>query len=257
MYPVVLTVDAKNNSPVKTTYNMMTKSLEIRVPNTTAFDFTRVIDTRKAWARYDTKLGGSIPGDARSETNRDNEVVSLNIEKGEWKNYYIAITVRSEVDPSKPEEDNPGIYYALDVYTLTIHRDDMRRTLPTVGEAGMGLMSYLRNTGTTYGGDAIMFAFMILAAVSTLGALIIPNKFKVIGMIISAFLGLALIAMPNLDYFLYFQAKGYQIEPGYFVLMILGVLLVLMGVFDWIRCRSEYREEQIRIYGEDVFKKKK
>ncbi len=255
-YTVTLTKDTKNNSPVLLTRNNIKKTIDIRVPNATTFDFSRVIDSRKAWAKYDNE--GFLPIKTRDESV---EVTSLPIKQGESLAYYVAITLKSEQDPSALEGAEPSpIYYALDGYTLYINRDDTRRTLPTVGEIGGGFMSELESKEAgefkIYNGDAGIFIFMILAAMSTLLAFVVPSKFKVVELILSAILGIGLIVTPILDMGFY-TANKFEIEAGWYILIALGALIILAGVFDFIRCTDEYRKEQIRLYGEDVFKKKK
>jgi len=255
-YTVTLTKDTKNNSPVLLTRNNIKKTIDIRVPNATTFDFSRVIDSRKAWAKYDNE--GFLPIKTRDESV---EVTSLPIKQGESLAYYVAITLKSEQDPSALEGAEPSpIYYALDGYTLYINRDDTRRTLPTVGEIGGGFMSELESKEAgefkIYNGDAGIFIFMILAAMSTLLAFVVPSKFKVVELILSAILGIGLIVTPILDMGFYTSNK-FEIEAGWYILIALGALIILAGVFDFIRCTDEYRKEQIRLYGEDVFKKKK
>ena len=55
---------------------------------------------------------------------------------------------------------------------------------------------------------------------------------------------------------MFFGPNKYDFAPGFFILIALGVLIILAAAFDYYRENDEYRKEQIRIYGEDVFKKK-
>ncbi|MBR2860690.1 MAG: hypothetical protein IKB86_02490 [Clostridia bacterium] len=257
-YTLTLTKDTKNNSPALVTRDNKEGTIDIRVPNATTFDFTRVIDSRKAWARYDNPY--FQPFNTRDDTK---EVTSLPIKQGESLAYYVAITLKSEDDPKNPaaEGQEPKVvYYALDGYTLYIYRDDTRRTLPTVGEVGGGILSEAKTKEAgefkIASEDTGIISFMVAAAISTLLALIVPNKFQAVELGIASVLGVALAVVPVLD--LGFYTKyNFLIEPGVYILMALGVVIILAAVFNFIRCRDEYRKEQIRIYGEDVFKKKK
>ncbi len=256
VYKIILQKDTKNDSPVLLSRDNNEKTVTIRVPNATNFDFTRVIDSRKAWARYPNAIAGALDG-----RSSDNEVTSLSVKQGKTEEYNIAISLKSEVNPNSMSDEPSEVFYPLEMYKLTVKRDANKKTLPTVGEIGLGVLSAretAKNDDVTafYTGDAVMFAFMIVAAISTLGAFIIPPKFKFIGLIISGILGLGLIVTPLLDYFMFFSSNKFNIEAGWFILMILGLLIVLAAVFDYIRCTAEYRAEQIRLFGEDAFKKK-
>ena len=261
VYTVTLNKDTYNNTPVSLTRNNADKTITVRVPNTSNFDFTRVINSKYAWAQYPNAIAGAIT-DRSPETDKKYEVTSLSLGAGDSRSYYIAISVKSEENPMSTEENAGSVYFPLTMYTLNVKRDAKRKTLPTVGEIGMGLLSIkptAENNGVAalYTGDMIMYAFMILAAVSTLFALIIPNKFKFVELVIGCILGAALIAFPLVDYFMFFGNQGFYIEAGWIVLMVLGLLIAIMSVFDCYRCRSEYMAEYIRIYGEKEKKPKK
>ena len=103
-----------------------------------------------------------------------------------------------------------------------------------------------------YDDDAFMFAFMILGAVSALFAFIIPNKFKLIELVIAEIMGIGLVVLPILD-MMFYTSYGFLVDPGVFFLIALGVLIMLAAVWDYIRCTAEYKAEMIHIYGEDYF----
>ena len=252
-YDLILNKESKNNSLTSLSISKSKKSITIDVPNATAFDFTRVIEDRKAWCRFDNKNVGSIS--ERSDV--DNEVTSVNLKLGETKSFYISIALKSETNR---KGEASAVYYPTTMYTASVYRDDLHSTLPAVGEIGLGIeskkLSDEKGEAILAGSDTYMFIFMIAALISTLCAFVIPAKIGWIQLAVSSLLGAALIVVPILDYTLFFGANGYDFKPGWFILIALGVLILLAGVFNFIRCRSEYREEQIRIYGEDVFKKK-
>ncbi len=246
-YTLTIHKEPKNDVVTTLSRNNAEKTIDVTVANISHFKLSNVIDSRKAWARYPNGIAGMM-----ENRDKDQEVTSIKIDKGSTENMYVAISLR---DPATET------YFPLDMYTLTIKRDAKRQTLPTVGEVGMGVLSSKltkENDGvlTLYTGDAIMFTFMILAAVSTLFALIIPAKFKLVELFVGSLLGAALIVFPILDYVMFFSSNAFYTEAGWIILMVLGALIILASVFDYIRCRSEYREEQIRIYGDAAFTKK-
>ena len=162
---------------------------------------------------------------------------------------------------SAEEGKSSIVYYPLDMYTLIIYRDDIRSTLPTVGEFGMGVLSAKATTDaggtmTLYSGDAWMFLLMILALVSTLFSFVIPNKLRIIQTITGSLLGLLLIVMPILDS-MFFMQNNFIVEPGMYILIALGVLIIFFAVFDFIRCHAEYTAELVHLYGEDYKEQRK
>lgn len=252
-YTVTLTRATDGSEKTKAICNSVKKTVDITIPDADQFDFTRVIDSRKAWAQFSNRISTAVDSSARQE------VTNIAVATGKELNMNVGFTIKSEINPTSSESD--GIYYAIEMYDFRIYRDATHKTLPTVGETGLGIMSAQetkKNDGKMklYTGDAFMFAFMIAAAVSTLGAFIIPAKFKWIEAIISTILGLGLVAVPLLDYFMFYQPQNFDLEAGWFVLIVMGVIIVLAGLFDAYRCMKEYKDEQIRIYGEDAFKKK-
>ena len=149
------------------------------------------------------------------------------------------------------------MYYPLDVYEVYVSRDAVRETLPVVGEIGGGLLSTEKNGKIEfYEKDFFMFTFMILAAVSTIFAFTIPNKFRIVELIVAIILGLGLTVIPVIDIMFYSQHK-FQYDPGCFILIAVGVIIMLWAIFDYIRCTSDYKKEQIHIYGEDFFSKER
>ena len=93
-----------------------------------------------------------------------------------------------------PQEEGQSsiVYYPLDMYTLEIYRDDIRSTLPTVGEFGMGILSAKATseadgTMTLYSGDAWMFLLMILALISTCSALSFRINFVLFKPLLAAY----------------------------------------------------------------------
>lgn len=251
-YTVTFKKDVKNNSKVLVQRNNSKGTIDIRVPKATTFDFSRVIDTKTAWLKQDSKT----PQQFTSTQNR--ELKSISIDAGDVISYYVAITLKSEVDPTaellgKPEEESTAVYLPLDIYTLTVERDAERNTLPVVGEIGGSLLSENVNGKMSfYDDDAVMFAYMILGAMSALFAFIMPNKFKLIELVIAEIMGISLVILPILDT-MFYTKYDFLIDPGVFVLIALGVLIMLVAVWDYIRCRAEYRAEMIHIYGEDYF----
>lgn len=252
-YTVTLTRATDGSEKTRAICNAVKKTVNITVPDADQFDFTRVIDSRKAWAKFSNRISTAVDSSAREE------VTNIAVKQGEEQNMNVGFTIKSEINPTSGESD--GIYYAIEMYDLRIYRDSLHKTLPTVGETGLGIMSAKeteKNDGKMkiYTGDAWMFAFMIAAAISTLGAFIIPAKVKWIEAVVSTILGLALVAVPLLDYFMFYQTWNFQLEAGWFVLIALGVLVILTGLLDTYRCMKEYKDEQIRIYGDAAFKKK-
>jgi len=268
-YKVILNKDKSNKALTIVTRDVKRKTITVRVPNATAFDFTRVIDKTNPWYQYKNNSLSKRYDDVKSLT----EVRSMEIpicEDRQYKQYNVGLTLRSETtEENSTAETAAYVYYPLNMYTLAIMRDPIRKTLPTVAEIGGGLLSNAE-TNENYSPeeieagnfkisskDTFMFVFMILAAVTTLCAFIISNKLKFIEMGFGIILGGGLIAMPILDWVIFYSKHNFGTEIGWIVLMVLGVLIILASVFDCYRCRSEYKEEQIRIYGADVFKKKK
>ena len=257
VYTVLLSKGAEQEMSTAVNVNKVEKKLTISVPNASTFDFGRVIDTKNIWAIYDNRLTGFAEG--------IKEARSLPVKRGERLQYYTAITLKSETNPmsTAPEEEGKSsvVYYPLDMYTLEIYRDDIRSTLPTVGEFGMGILSAKETndagTMTLYSGDAWMFMLMILALISTLFSFVIPNKFRIIQTITGSLLGLLLIVMPILDYTMFFSQNHFIIEPGMYILIALGVLILFFSIFDFARCHAEYVAEQIHLYGEGYKERRK
>ena len=252
VYTVTFNKDVKNNSKVRVERNIADATITIRVPKATTFDFARVIDTKTAWLKQDTKMPqqfSSIEG---------KELKSIPIDPGAAVSYYVAITLKSEVDPTaqllgKPEETSDSVYLPLDIFTLTVERDAERNTLPVVGEIGGSVMSKeLNGKMEFYDEDAFMFAFLILGAMSALFAFVIPNKFKIIELVIAEIMGIGLVILPILDMSFY-TSYGFLVDPGVYILIVLGVLVMLAAVWDYLRCTAEYKAEMIHIYGEDYF----
>lgn len=252
VYTVTFNKDVKNNSQVRVERNIADATITIRVPKATTFDFARVIDTKTAWLKQDTKMAqqfSSIDG---------KELKSIALDPGAAVSYYAAITLKSEVDPTakllgKPEENSGPVYLPLDIFTLTVERDAERNTLPVVGEIGGSVMSKEVNGKMEfYDDDIFMFAFMILGAMSALFAFIIPNKFKLIELVIAEIMGIGLVILPILDMSFY-TSYGFLVDPGVYILIVLGVLIMLVAVWDYLRCTAEYKAEMIHIYGEDYF----
>jgi len=251
-YTVVFNKDVKNNSSVLVNRDVTKGTITIRVPKATTFDFSRVIDTKTAWLKQDTKSPQQF------SSISDKELKSIPLDPGQVLSYYAAITLKSEVDPTavllgKAEEGSGPVYLPLDVYTLTIERDALHNTLPVVGEIGGSVMSTQANGKMDfYDDDALMFVFMILGAVSALFAFVIPNKFKLIELVIAELMGVGLIILPILDMNFYTK-HNFLVDAGAYILIVLGVLIMLVAVWDYIRCSAEYRAEMIHIYGEDYF----
>lgn len=251
-YTVTFNKDVKNNSGVLVSRDITEGTITIRVPKATTFDLTRVIDTKTAWLRQDTKM----PQQFTSLDNR--ELKSISLEAGEAISYYVAITLKSEVDPAavllgKPEEESQAVYLPLDIYTLTVERDSLHNTLPVVGEIGGSILSKeVNNKMEFYDDDAFMLAFMVIGAISTLFALIIPNKFKIIELVVAELMGIGLVVLPILDT-MFYTKYDFLMDPGVIILIVLGVLIMLVAVWDYIRCTAEYKTEMIHIYGEDYF----
>lgn len=252
-YTVTLTRATDGSEKTKAICNSVKKTVDITIPDEDQFDFTRVIDSRKAWAQFSNRISTAVDSSARQE------VTNIAVATGKELNMNVGFTIKSEINPTSSESD--GIYYAIEMYDFKIYRDSSHKTLPTVGETGLGIMSAQetkKNDGKMklYTGDAFMFAFMIAAAVSTLGAFIIPAKVKWIEAAVSAILGAGLIVFQVLDYVMFYKPWNFNLEAGWFVLIALGVLIIATGIFDTFRCMKEYKDEQIRIYGENAFKKK-
>ena len=252
VYTVTFNKDAKNNSKVLVKRDIKKATITVRVPKATTFDFARVIDTKTAWIKQDT----TQPNPISSIDGR--EIKSVSIDPGAAVSYYCAITLRSEIDnrdilAGKKEEDSNIVYLPLDIFTLTVERDAERNTLPVVGEIGGSIMSKEANGKINfYDDDAFMLAFMVLGAISALFAFIIPNKFKLIELVIAEIMGIGLVILPILDMSFY-TSYGFMADPGAYILIVLGVLLMLVAVWDYIRCTAEYKAEMIHIYGEDYF----
>lgn len=253
VYTVIFNKDTKNNSKVlvqRKTGDDAT--ITIRVPKATTFDFARVIDTKTAWIKQDTKNPQLI------SSTEGRELKSIAIDPGAAFSYYVAITLKSEIDYrdkvlGKSEEDSKPVYIPLDIFTLTVERDAERNTLPVVGEIGGSIMSKeLNGKMDFYDDDIFMLAFMVLGAISALFAFIIPNKFKLIELVIAEIMGIGLVILPILDMSFY-TSYGFLVDSGVYILIVLGVLIMLVAVWDYLRCTAEYKAEMIHIYGEDYF----
>lgn len=234
--------------------NVLTKTIEITVPDSDTFDFTRVVDSRKAWAKYSSAISSSLDASTRTDGGQY-EVTSIKVTAGVTEPImYVAFSVKSETNPF--DKESTGVYYPLEMYTFELSCDGTSKTLPTVGEMGLGIKSAeatKNNDGVmkVYTGDAFMFIFMIAAGISTLFAFVIPNKFKFIEGFIAVVLGAGLIVVPILDNAMFYSKYSFELKIGWYILIVLGVLIVLAGLFDTFRCMKEYKDEQERIYGKN------
>lgn len=254
-YKLVLIKGAKNDAKTQLSIDKKNATITINVAKTSHFDFSRVIPSATdMWCKFDNKNIRVLEG----EKTDDNKVTNISLEVGKKQQLYMAVALRSEITSAGEEK---VVYYPLDMYNLVVKRDSLKNALPTVGEVGLGISSLKitesKGEATLNNTDTYMFIFLILAAVSTILAFIVPAKFKLISTIISVVLGLGLIVIPILDFVLFFGPYNFDFAPGFFILIALGVLIILAAAFDFYRENDEYRKEQIRIYGEDVFKKKK
>ena len=183
-----------------------------------------------------------------SDKKTEDELKNMTIPVGGGEVFYAAICFASEANQ---------MYCPLDIYTIYVDRDAYKETLPVVGEIGGGIMSKeVNGTMEFYEKDLFMFSFMILAAISTIFALTIANKFRVVELIVAGILGLGLTVIPVIDIIFYSQHR-FEFDAGCFVLIALGVLIILWAVFDYIRCTDEYRKEMIHLYGDDFFSKER
>ncbi len=252
IYKMVLKKDAKNNSLVNVTTNVQKNEaegidgvIEVTVPKATNFDLIKIIDSKTAWLRQKTAKPQAIP---MSDKKTEDELKNMTIPVGGSEVFYAAICFASEANQ---------MYCPLDVYTIYVDRDAYKETLPVVGEIGGGIMSKEVNDKMEfYEKDLFMFSFMILSAVATIFALTIPNKFRIVELVVSALLGLGLVVIPVIDIIFYSQHK-FEFDAGCFVLIALGAIIILWSVFDYIRCTDEYRKEQIHLYGDDFFSKER
>ncbi len=250
IYEINFIKDAKNNSKVAIKTSLGSKSEEglngvinVTVPKATAFDLTKIILSNEAW--FEVKNGKAMPFAIDDDVNKLKNMV---VKPGEALPFFAAICLKSEAD---------NMYYPLDVYNFYIECDTYRKTLPVVGEIGGGLLSKDTADGVEfYEKDMFIFIFMIMAAISTILALTIPNQFRIIETVIAIVLGIGLAVIPVIDIMFYLK-HSFELDPGCFILIALGVLLILWSVFDCIRCRSEYRKEMIHLYGEDFFSKER
>ncbi len=251
IYKIVFTKADKNNAlvDVKTTLKKdeaegINGIINVTVPKATTFDLVKIIDSKSAWLKQASNFNQPV-----SMSDKKDEIKNIALAPGEVAvPFYAAICFASEADQK---------YYPLDIYTVYLERDSYKETLPVVGEIGGGIMSGEVNGKIEfYEKDLFMFSFMILAAVSTIFAFTIPNKFRIIELITAAILGLGLTVIPVIDIMFYAQ-HNFLFDPGCFVLIALGVVILLWSIFDYIRCTSDYRKEQIHIYGEDFFSKER
>lgn len=253
-YKLVLVKGAKNDAKTQVSVDKKNATITINVAKTSHFDFSRVIPSvSDMWCKFDNKNTRVLEG----EKTDDNKVTNISLEVGKSEQLYMAIALRSEITSAGEEK---VVYYPLDMYDLYVKRDSLKNALPTVGEIGLGISSIelSKNKGeaTLNNTDTYMFVFLILAAISTIFAFVIPAKFKLISTIVSGILGLGLVVLPVLDLVLFFGPNNFDFAPGFFILIALGVLILLAAAFNFYRETDEYRKEQIRLYGEDVFKKK-
>lgn len=253
-YKLILNKGTKDETKCQISLDRKNKVITVNnIPNKEEFESSRIINTSSMWCKYDN---ANVRVLEKRET--ENEVTNLSLQEGETKRMFIAVSLRSEID-SKGEEKE--VYYPLDMYDLLVYRDNLKNVLPTVGEIGLGIsslqLSAKKGAATLNNTDTYMFVFLIAAALSTILAFVVPAKFKIVSTIISAILGLGLIVVPVLDYVLFFGPNKFAFAPGFFILIALGVLILLAAAFNFYRENDEYRKEQIRLYGEDVFKKKK
>lgn len=248
VYKMIFIKDAKNNSKVQIQTEFkkedgLNGTIRVTVPKATTFDLVKIVDTKNAWTKQKTQFSQAVAWTAERD-----ELKNVAVNLGEEISFHAAITLTSEADE---------MYYPLDVYTVYVSRDAVKETLPVVGEIGGGILSTEKNGKIEfYEKDFFMFAFMILAAVSTIFAFTIPNKFRIIELVTALILGLGLAVIPVIDIMFYSQHK-FEYDPGCFVLIVVGVVIMLWSVFDYIRCTSDYRKEQIHIYGEDFFSKER
>lgn len=254
-YTVNLTKATDGATKTTVLANTVQKKLDITVPDGDTFNFTRVIDSRKAWAKYSSAISSSLDASSRTDGGQY-EVTSIKVTANDQPEFmYVAFSVKSETNPF--DKESAGVYYPLEMYTFELTCDANKKTLPTVGEMGLGIKSAEatkenENKMKVYTGDAFMFIFMIAAGVSTLFAFVIPNKFKFIEGAFAVILGLGLIIVPILDNMQFYSQYMFELKAGWYILIVLGVLIILAGVFDTFRCMKEYKEEQERIYGKAV-----
>ncbi len=249
VYEIVFTKAPKNNAPINVQATVARDEekgidgvVNVTVPKTTEFDLTTIIDSKTAWL----KSSGAKPVPFSSKDKVD-DIKNMSIPTGSGDVFYAAVCFKNLL------EDGTTMYYPLDVYTVYVDRDSYKETLPVVGEIGGGLLSgEVNGKMEFYEKDLFMFAFMILAAISTIFAFTIPNKFRVIEFVVAAILGVALVGIPVIDIIFYSQHR-FEFNPGCFVLIALGAVILLWSIFDFIRCTADYRKEQIHIYGEDFF----
>ena len=250
IYEINFIKDAKNNALVAIKTSLGAKAEEglngvinVTVPKTKVFDLTKIIASNKAW--FEIKNGKTLPFPADDQVN---ELKNMVIKPGEGVAFFAAMCLKAEAD---------NMYYPLDVYNVYVECDTYRKTLPTVGEIGGGILSKVTPDGIEfYEKDMFMFIFMIMAAIITIFAFTIPNQFRIIETIIAVVMGIGLAVIPIIDIMFYSQHK-FELDPGCFILIALGVLLIFWSIFDFIRCTSEYKKEMIHLYGEDFFSKER
>lgn len=258
LYELKLTLGEKNTTPVsiKTTIEQtpvdgLSGVIDVTVPKTKVFDLANIIEEKKAWRELDDN---QIVGSFTSKTELpepkgvDVQANEKNVKHTIYK--WVAITLRL----NGAGEMADTTYYPLAYYDLQIERDEYKKTLPVVGEIGGSLMPTEQTSKGIgfYEKDAFMFAFMIIAAISTILALTVPNSLRIVESILAAIMGIALIIIPISDISFYSKYR-FEFDPGCFILIILGVLLLLWSVFDYIRCTREYKSEKARLYGADFF----
>lgn len=252
VYKIVFKKDVKNNALVNINTKIAKNEaegidgvIEVTVPKATTFDLVKIIDSKNAWLKQKSAKPQFIP---MSDKKTEDELKNMAIPVGGGEVFYAAICFASEATQ---------MYCPLDVYTIYVDRDAYKETLPVVGEIGGGIMSKeVNGTMEFYEKDLFMFSFMILAAIATIFALTIANKFRIIELIVAGVLGLGLVIIPVIDIIFYSQHR-FEFEAGCFVLIVLGVLIVLWSIFDYIRCTDEYKKEMIHLYGEDFFSKER
>lgn len=237
--------------------------IDVTVPRTKVFDLAGIIDSKTAWRIIDeNNIYGSFTSDKTLDEPKnmnlpedpDNKNKSNKQKTPDRINPWVAITLRV----NEGNAEVKASYHPLVVYDLQVERDGYKRTLPVVAEIGGSLMPTEQTSKgiAFYEKDAFMFVFMILAAISSILAFTAPSSMRWIESILAIIMGIGLIVIPISD-IMFYSKHDFEYDPGCFILIVLGALIVLWAIFDYIRCTSEYKAEKIRIYGADYFSRER
>lgn len=214
-------IDRGASGQTVASFDEETKTITIKVSGAdSTLDFGTIISSTNGWSIYkdDTM---TVPYEAKALPLKDGDNV-----------FYATVGL-----PGSQE----GTIIPLKMFEMTVNRDALRQTKPTVSE--FGLMYMMQKSNPKYSGDLLIFLSLGIAAVVTLGCFLIPNKFKVIELVLAVLFGAFLIYIPIFEFSALAGAQ-YTIQYGLFVNIVVGALIIGTAIFNFIAETKEYKAEK-------------